>query len=76
MNPIEKRLLRAWKEKRGMRLSAEEVELLMQRGLKYLNAESQGGIPAAVHPLSAPDPPQIDSSTAQPLPSDHRGPGR
>jgi hypothetical protein len=39
MVSIEKRLLRAWKKKRGMRLSAEEVELLMLRGLQYLSEE-------------------------------------
>jgi hypothetical protein len=36
MASIEKRLFRAWKKRRGMRLTAEEVDLLMRRGLQYL----------------------------------------
>lgn len=41
MASIEQRLLRAWKQKRGMRLSAEEVELLMNRGLKYMQSAEE-----------------------------------
>lgn len=46
MASIEQRLLRAWKKKRGIRLSAAEVEMLMHRGLEYLQTEDADAMPA------------------------------
>lgn len=64
MTSIEKRLIRAWKKKRGMRLSAEEVELLICRGLQYLSAQAQAESDAALagsNPSTFAAHPQIDS---------------
>lgn len=59
-----------------MRLSAEEVELLMHRGLMYLKSEEQvhqaGHGPSA----TAPDLPQNDNSPGPPHANHRRGPGQ
>lgn len=68
MASIEKRLFKAWKQKRGMRLSAEEVEMLMNRGLQYL------GLADSSNHLNAPAPRQSDNSPAPPHPIPRRAP--
>lgn len=59
-----------------MRLSAEEVELLMHRGMKYLQAEMQadGSDPDLL--ATGLDLPQTDNSRRPPKSNRPRGPGR
>jgi hypothetical protein len=74
MSSIEKRLYRAWKKKRGMRLTAQEVEMLMHRGLEYLQSEEQADLLDCKSLPISPGSRQIDSSPALPRPTSHREP--